>query len=34
MIKIIISVGIGLAIGLSPLRNSWLAKALITFTGG
>jgi len=34
MIKILVSVGVGVAIGLSPLRDSWLANALITFTGG
>jgi len=32
--KTIISVGIGIAIGLSPLRDSSLAKILITITGG
>lgn len=30
----LISVAIGVAIGLSPLRNSSLAKAIITLTGG
>jgi hypothetical protein len=34
MIKVLVSVGIGVAIGLSPLRDSWLANALITLTGG
>ena len=32
--KTLISIGIGAAIGLSPLRNSLLAKILITITGG
>ena len=32
--KTLISIGIGIAIGLSPLRNSQLAKILITITGG
>jgi|TARA_Y100000385_G_scaffold18768_1_gene18819 hypothetical protein len=32
--KTLISIGIGVAIGLSPLRNSSLAKAIITITGG
>lgn len=32
--KTIISIGIGVTIGLSPLRNSALAKILITITGG
>ncbi len=32
--KILLSIGIGIAIGLSPLRNSSLAKILITITGG
>jgi hypothetical protein len=32
--KTLISVAIGIAIGLSPLRNSLLAKILITITGG
>lgn len=32
--KTIISIGIGIAIGLSPLRDSSLAKILITITGG
>jgi len=32
--KTLISIGIGIAIGLSPLRNSALAKILITITGG
>jgi len=27
-------IGIGIAIGLSPLRNSSLAKLLIAITGG
>lgn len=32
--KTLISIGIGIAIGLSPLRNSQLAKIVITVTGG
>jgi hypothetical protein len=32
--KTLISVGIGIAIGLSPLRNSSLAKILIIIIGG
>jgi len=32
--KTLISIGIGVAIGLSPLRDSSLAKILITITGG
>jgi hypothetical protein len=32
--KTLISIGIGVAIGLSPLRNSQLAKITITITGG
>ena len=32
--KTLISIGIGIVIGLSPLRNSSLAKLLITVTGG
>jgi hypothetical protein len=32
--KTLISIGIGVAIGLSPLRNSQLARILITITGG
>ena len=32
--KTLISIGIGVAIGLSPLRNSSLAKFLIAITGG
>ena len=32
--KTLISIGIGVAIGLSPLRNSSLAKILIAITGG
>jgi hypothetical protein len=32
--KTLISIGIGVIIGLSPLRNSALAKLLITITGG
>ena len=28
------SIGIGVAIGLSPLRNSQVAKFIITITGG
>lgn len=32
--KTLISIGIGVAIGLSPLRDSSLAKFLITITGG
>ena len=31
--KTLISIGIGVVIGLSPLRNSSLAKILITITG-
>jgi hypothetical protein len=31
--KTLLSIGIAIAIGLSPLRNSSLAKALITITG-
>jgi hypothetical protein len=34
IIKILVSVGVGVAIGLSPLRDSGLAKVLITLTGG
>lgn len=34
MKKTVISIGIGVLIGLSPLRNSGLAKAIITITGG
>lgn len=33
-LKTLISIGIGVAIGLSPLRNSQLAKILITITAG
>jgi hypothetical protein len=32
--KTLISIAIGVAIGLSPLRNSQLAKIWITITGG
>ena len=32
--KTLISIGIGVVIGLSPLRNSSLAKLIITITGG
>jgi hypothetical protein len=32
--KTFISIGIGVLIGLSPLRNSTLAKIIITVTGG
>ena len=32
--KTLISIGIGVIIGLTPLRNSALAKFLITITGG
>ena len=32
--KTLISIGIGVAIGLSLLRNSSFAKILITITGG
>ena len=32
--KTTISILVGVAIGLSPLRNSKLAKILITITGG
>ena len=32
--KTLISIGIGVVIGLSPLRDSSLAKILITITGG
>jgi hypothetical protein len=32
--KTLISIGIGVAMGLSPLRNSQLAKIIITITGG
>jgi len=34
IIKILVSVGVGVAIGLSPLRDFGLAKVLITLTGG
>ena len=34
MVKVLVSVSVGVAIGLSPLRNSGLAKVLITLTGG
>lgn len=34
MTKILVSVGIGACIGLSPLRNSWFANVLIAITGG
>jgi len=32
--KTVISIGIGIAIGLSPLSDSSLARILITITGG
>jgi hypothetical protein len=32
--KTFLSIGIGVAIGLSPLRNSQVAKFIITITGG
>jgi hypothetical protein len=32
--KALISIGIGVVIGLSLLRNSQLAKIIITITGG
>lgn len=32
--KTLLSIGTGIAIGLSPLRNSALAKILITIIGG
>ena len=32
--KTFISIGIGVAIGISPLRNSKIASILITLTGG
>lgn len=32
--KTLISIGIGVAIGLSPFRNSRLAEFIITITGG
>lgn len=32
--KTFISIGVGIAIGLSPLRNSQVAKILITITEG
>lgn len=32
--KTLISIGIGVAIGLSPLRDSKLARIIITLTGG
>jgi hypothetical protein len=32
--KTILSIGIGVVIGLSPLRNSSLANILIVITGG
>ena len=32
--KILISIGVGIAIGISPLRNSSLVKILIAITGG
>lgn len=34
LIKSLISIAIGIAIGLSPLRNSSLAKIWIVITGG
>ena len=34
LVKTLISIGIGVTIGLSPLRESQLAKFLITITGG
>ena len=32
--RTLISIGFGIAIGLSPLRDSSLARLLITITGG
>ena len=32
--KTFISIGIGVVIGISPLRNSKIASILITLTGG
>jgi hypothetical protein len=32
--KIIFSVGLGMLIGFSPLRNSNFARIIITITGG
>jgi len=32
--KSLIAVGIGMAIGISPLRDSKMAKLLIAITGG
>ena len=32
--KTLIDTSIGIAIGLSPLKNSQLAKIIITITGG
>jgi len=32
--KTLISIGIGALIGISPLRDSTLAKIIITITGG
>jgi hypothetical protein len=32
--KTLISIGIGVLIGISPLRDSTLAKIIITITGG
>lgn len=34
VIKILVSVGVGVAIGLSPLRDSGLVKVLLALTGG
>ena len=34
LIKVGISIGLGIVIGLSPLRDSRLAKIIITLTGG
>ena len=34
LVNTLISVGVGIAIGLSPLRSSTLAKVLINLTGG
>lgn len=34
VVKTFISIGIGVAIGLSPLRDSKLATILINLTGG
>ena len=34
MTKILVSIGIGVCVGLSPFRDSQLVKILITLTGG